>query len=258
MIDHVWVTELLHQRRRKFMYRLLPQGGYRIVLPILIGLLFWIAMLPGVVSAEDKTTDRVVLTTESGDAKPPLPSIRPRMAVPASLARESAASAAALIPVAGRMPAPDPESSPAVQAARDSGEKWIRVALSEQKVYAYEGADLVNSFIVSTGLPRTPTVTGEFRMWTRTPIQNMSGGSRASGDYYFLRDVQWVQYFYGNYGFHGTYWHSNYGNPMSRGCVNMTNEDAKWLFDWAFPQWNGQRGWFPPTNENATLVVVHP
>jgi lipoprotein-anchoring transpeptidase ErfK/SrfK len=151
-----------------------------------------------------------------------------------------------------------PGNIPAVQAAVATGEKWIRVALSEQKVYAYEGQALVNTFLVSTGLPRTPTVTGEFRMWTRTPIQNMSGGSRASGDYYFLRDVQWVQYFYGDYAFHGTYWHTNYGSPASRGCVNMTNEDAKWLFDWAFPQWNGQRGWYGPTDENATLVIVHP
>ena len=32
---------------------------------------------------------------------------------------------------------------------------------------------------------------------------------------------------------HGTYWHNNFGHPMSHGCVNMTNEDAKWLYEWA-------------------------
>lgn len=160
--------------------------------------------------------------------------------------------------VRGRMANPDPETSPAVQLARLNGDKWIRVSLSEQKTYAYEGNQLVNEFIVSTGLPGTPTVTGEFRMWVRTPIQTMSGGSREAGTYYSLPNVQWVQYFYGDYGFHGAYWHNNFGNPMSRGCVNMTNEDAKWLYDWAFPEWDGRRDWYRPTQDNATLVIVHP
>jgi lipoprotein-anchoring transpeptidase ErfK/SrfK len=241
------------------MYPIL-QRIYRITLLMLLGLLLWTATVPGVTLAEERVSPR--LATERSDTQPPLPSLRPSMAIPVSLNGQNTAPAAApvsrLAAVGGRMPAPNPETSPAVQTAVATGEKWIRVALSEQKVYAYEGQALVNTFLVSTGLPRTPTVTGEFRMWTRTPIQDMSGGSRASGDYYYLRDVQWVQYFYGDYAFHGTYWHTNYGSPASRGCVNMTNEDAKWLFDWAFPQWNGQKGWYRPTDENATLVIVHP
>ena len=35
------------------------------------------------------------------------------------------------------------------------------------------------------------------------------------------------------YGIHGTYWHHNFGTPMSHGCVNMLTEDAGWLYDWA-------------------------
>ncbi len=136
-------------------------------------------------------------------------------------------------------------------------EKWIDVDLSEQRVVAYEGTRPVRSFIVSTGLPGTPTVTGEFRIWAKTPLQDMYGGNRAAGDYYYLEDVPWVQYFYEDYAFHGTYWHNNFGQPMSRGCVNMTIEDAKWLYDWAFPEWDGSGGWFRPTEENATLVIVH-
>lgn len=170
---------------------------------------------------------------------------------------ESRAAPDASTAVQGRLAAVDVESSPAVAAARASGEKWIEVNLSEQKVYAYEGTEQVNEFVVSTGLPGTPTVTGEFRMWARTPMQDMSGGNRAAGNYYYLKDVKWVQYFYQSYGFHGTYWHNNFGNPMSRGCVNMTNDDAQWLFDWAFPQWDEETGWFKPTEENATLVIVH-
>ncbi len=113
--------------------------------------------------------------------------------------------------------------------------KWIDVDLSEQLVTPYEDMTPIRSFIVSTGLPGTPTVTGEFRIWAKTAVQDMYGGNRAAGDYYYLEDVQWVQYFFEDYAFHGTYWHENFGQPMSRGCVNMRNEDAKWLFDWAAP-----------------------
>lgn len=132
-------------------------------------------------------------------------------------------------------------------------EKWIEVHLSEQRVIAYEGTRPVRSFTVSTGLPRTPTVTGQFRIRMKVRAQTMSGPG------YYLPNVEWVQYFYDDYAFHGTYWHDNFGQPMSRGCVNMTNEDARWLFDWAGPvfDYNGPT-WQRPGAENpGTLVVVH-
>jgi LysM repeat protein len=136
-------------------------------------------------------------------------------------------------------------------------EKWIDVSLSEQRVVAYEGTKPVRSFTVSTGLPSTPTVTGTFRIWAKTPIQDMYGGNRAAGTYYYLRGVQWVQYFYKDYAFHGTFWHTNFGRPASRGCINMSNEDAKWLYEWANPHHDGN-GWFISDDEHpGTLVVVH-
>ena len=105
--------------------------------------------------------------------------------------------------------------------------RWIDVNLSEQRIYVYEGDVTVNSFIVSTGLPDTPTVTGEYRIYVKVPVQDMSGPG------YYLPDVPWVMFFYDEYGFHGTYWHNNFGTPMSRGCVNLRIEDAEWLYNWA-------------------------
>ena len=134
-----------------------------------------------------------------------------------------------------------------------TSEKWIDVDLSEQRVVAYEGIRPIRAFIVSTGLSRTPTVTGEFRIRIKVRTQTMSGPG------YYLPNVEWVQYFYDEYAFHGTYWHNNFGQPMSRGCVNMTNEDAKWLFDWAGPVFDGAGPtWQRPATDNpGTLVVVH-
>ncbi|MBI3957474.1 MAG: LysM peptidoglycan-binding domain-containing protein [Chloroflexi bacterium] len=136
-------------------------------------------------------------------------------------------------------------------------EKWIDVDLSEQRVVAYEGTTPVNAFIISSGLPGTPTVTGTFRIWAKVPVQDMYGGNRAAGNYYYLENVPWVQYFYEDYAFHGTTWHANFGRPASRGCINMSPEDAEWLFRWAGPQAEGAGWLFSDADDPGTLVVVH-
>jgi len=110
-------------------------------------------------------------------------------------------------------------------AATGSGEHWIDVNLSEQRLYAYEGDTLVNSFIVSTGTWQTPTVTGSYKIWIKLRSAAMSGPG------YYLPDVPYVMYFYKGYGLHGTYWHNNFGTPMSHGCVNLSIPDAEWVYN---------------------------
>jgi len=129
------------------------------------------------------------------------------------------------VPTAG----PTEESAPAkpVDPPVGNGVHWIEVNLTQQRVYAWNGDVLANSFIVSTGTWATPTVTGTFNIWNKTPIQTMSGPG------YSLPNVPWVMYFYKDYGFHGTYWHNNFGTPMSHGCVNLTIPDSEWLYNWA-------------------------
>jgi len=50
------------------------------------------------------------------------------------------------------------------------------------------------------------------------------------GPGYDLPGVQWVSWFSGDYGIHGTYWHHNFGHVMSHGCINATNADAEWVY----------------------------
>lgn len=111
--------------------------------------------------------------------------------------------------------------------ATGNAERWIDVNLSEQRVYAYEGDMVVNSFVVSTGVAQTPTVTGRYKIYVKVRSQALSGPG------YYLPDVPFVMFFYEGYGFHGTYWHNNFGTPMSRGCVNLTIPDSEWLYNWA-------------------------
>jgi lipoprotein-anchoring transpeptidase ErfK/SrfK len=110
---------------------------------------------------------------------------------------------------------------------KGNGVRWIDVNLSQQMVYAYEGDVIVNSFVVSTGTAQTPTVTGKYKIWIKLKSTTMSGPG------YHLTNVPYTMYFYKGYGLHGTYWHNNFGTPMSHGCVNLSISDAEWLYYWA-------------------------
>lgn len=108
-----------------------------------------------------------------------------------------------------------------------SNTRWIDINLSQQMLYAYEGDRMVNSFLVSTGTYLHPTVLGTYKVYVKYTYTDMSGPG------YYLPDVPYTMYFYQGYGIHGTYWHSNFGTPMSHGCVNMQTDEAHWIFDWA-------------------------
>lgn len=108
-----------------------------------------------------------------------------------------------------------------------SKEHWIDVDLSSQSVSAYRGEELVNTFIVSTGTWQHPTVTGSYHIYVKYRFSDMSGPG------YYLPDVPYVMYFYEGYGLHGTYWHNNFGVPISHGCINFRTEDAAWLYDFS-------------------------
>lgn len=105
--------------------------------------------------------------------------------------------------------------------------RQIVVDLSDSMIYAYENGELVNSVLVSTGLAATPTVQGDFTVYLKLDAQTMTGPG------YYLPDVPWVMYFYQGYAIHGTYWHSNFGRPMSHGCVNLPTPDAAWFYQFA-------------------------
>jgi lipoprotein-anchoring transpeptidase ErfK/SrfK len=112
-------------------------------------------------------------------------------------------------------------------ASSGNGVRWIDVDLTNQRVYAYEGDVVVNEFIVSTGTWLTPTVTGQYKVYVKYRSAKMSGPG------YYLPNVPYIMYFYKGYGLHGTYWHNNFGTPMSHGCVNLRTDDAAWLYEWA-------------------------
>ncbi len=111
------------------------------------------------------------------------------------------------------------------------GDRWIDVDLTTQRLTAYEGRQPVYSTAISSGLWPYLTVTGLFEVYLRYQSQTMNG-YRLGYDYY-LPNVPYVMYFYRDYAIHGTYWHDNFGTPMSHGCVNVPTPDAQWLYSWS-------------------------
>lgn len=125
-----------------------------------------------------------------------------------------------VLSLSGQMPPPPtPDSCDAA--------KQIYVMLSTQKLYAFEHCELVRTFVVSTGISQYPTVIGDYATYVKLDTTRMTGPG------YDLPDVKWTMYFYLGYGIHGKDWNDIYGRPTSHGCVNMTLDDAEWMYNWA-------------------------
>jgi lipoprotein-anchoring transpeptidase ErfK/SrfK len=137
-------------------------------------------------------------------------------------------------------------------------DKWIEVKLSEpQTLYAHEGDKIVYTFLISAG-KWAPTPRGQFQIWGKYRYSTMVGGSIERGDYYNLPNVPFTMYFWGGVGLHGTYWHNNFGKPMSHGCINMAIPDAEKLFYWAGPIMpENKNAVFSNTTNPGTKVVVY-
>jgi hypothetical protein len=128
--------------------------------------------------------------------------------------------------------------------APDVEEKKIVVNIHRQEMSCFEEDVEVFFARVSTGalfdawgnkVDAWSTPIGEHRIWRKSISLPLSGGSADAG--WALPAVGFVSLFVGSgVAFHSTYWHNNYGEPSSRGCVNVTPEDAKWIYRWTLPQ----------------------
>ncbi len=155
-------------------------------------------------------------------------------------------------------------AQPQIPADVGPDERWIDVDLTRQQLVAFEGRRPVFATLISSGRrnPYDPerdfaTPPGTFRIREKHVTTTMDGDVASDGPY-SIEDVPWVMYYQGSYAIHGAFWHDNFGNVRSHGCVNMSPEDARTLFNWADPQLPaGWHGVFSKDENSGSRVVVH-
>ena len=142
-------------------------------------------------------------------------------------------------------------------------QRWAEVDLSEQKLRAWDGGNLFLETPVSTGLPWTPTPTGEYRVWIKLRATKMEGGRGKY--YYYLPNVPYVMFFenesvpgWKGYGLHGTYWHNDFGTRRSHGCVNLPTNIAEQLFYFLGPDLpSGKNSVRASADNPGGRIVIH-
>lgn len=123
-------------------------------------------------------------------------------------------------------------------------DKRIVVDVTHQTLACYEHNDEVYFCRVSTGakydmygnvVDKWATPVGNHRVTRKYVSLQMSGGTTGAG--YDLPGIAWTSIFAtGGVAIHSTFWHNNFGDPVSHGCVNCLPEDAKWVFRWVAPE----------------------
>ncbi len=123
-------------------------------------------------------------------------------------------------------------------------QKRILVSISQQTLTCYEYGVPVFVTRIASGTTffdeegeahsfNTPY--GEHYVRRKMPTRHMVGGDEIN-DRYDLPGVPWCTFFtHTGAAIHGTYWHNDFGHPRSHGCVNVTNDAARWVYRWVNP-----------------------
>ncbi|MDX1688207.1 MAG: L,D-transpeptidase family protein, partial [Candidatus Promineifilaceae bacterium] len=117
--------------------------------------------------------------------------------------------------------------------------KRVVISLSQQRMWAFENDQLLWEWPVSTGIDSSPTAPGVFQVQSHEP-----------NAYASIWDL-WMPHFIGIYrpapgndfmnGFHGfptrngsnLLWTNSLGRPVTYGCILVSNENVRLLYDWA-------------------------
>ncbi|WP_246904325.1 L,D-transpeptidase [Gardnerella vaginalis] len=116
-------------------------------------------------------------------------------------------------------------------------EMRIVVDKSTQTASVYKNDELVKTFPVCTGRTGADDSTpGTFFIYLRYASQDMRGRN-GDGSSYFSPNVRWVSYYHAGEGFHTASWNydgiatGDAANHGSHGCINMYEQDARWIYE---------------------------
>ena len=153
----------------------------------------------------------------------------------AAVALRQDEEALAVLHEAERRLAPTPTPRP-VQPSRAVSGKRIEVNITQQRMYVWQGDTLLYQWVCSTGEPGRPTAPGHFSIQNKIP--------EAWASTWSLRMPYWLGIYYAGplqNGIHAlpilpsgqTLWAGYLGVPVSYGCVILSTENARTLYNWA-------------------------
>jgi hypothetical protein len=133
--------------------------------------------------------------------------------------------------------------------------KWIHVRVNRGTLTLYEGPTPVFSTLMSPG-KRDATPYGRYFLESKHHFSTMST-EQGEPTKFWISAVPWTMYFKRPYAIHASYWHEDFGQRKSGGCVNLSPLDAKRVFDWSEPELPA--GWDTvqaPSDSAGTFVLV--
>ncbi len=122
------------------------------------------------------------------------------------------------------------DADPKVPRQVNPGGKWIHVRAGLGTLTLYEGDKPVFSTLVSPG-KINPTPRGRFFIESKHHYSSMGSGLGS----FWIADVPWTIYFERPFAIHASYWHEDFGQRKSGGCINLSPLDAARVFDWVDP-----------------------
>jgi hypothetical protein len=151
--------------------------------------------------------------------------------------------------------------------ARKGRATWLEASILGGWLVAFEGTTPKYATMISPGrgglphpdkdpLETASTPTGWFPIGGKFKTATMESSSTPI----VHADVPWTQNFSGPHAIHSAYWHEDWGNLKSAGCVNVSPKDGKWLFEFTEPSvpegWHGVR-YIARYGDGSTLFIIH-
>ncbi len=135
------------------------------------------------------------------------------------------------------------EETSAISPDVDPATKRIVADLTYQTISCLEGSEEVYFCRISSGAifdaygnptDKYATPVGDLNTNWKIISLNMTGGGSTAG--YSTPAVPWDTVISGEgIAIHGAFWHNDFGERRSHGCINVRPEDAKWIFRWTTP-----------------------
>jgi lipoprotein-anchoring transpeptidase ErfK/SrfK len=109
--------------------------------------------------------------------------------------------------------------------------RFIYANLAAQTLSVFDKCKLVFATLISSG-KNSWTFEGSFAILYKVEYSSITRPAGSTSEYY-IEGVPYFMTYAGNFGFHGAYWHDDFGAAASHGCINLAPADSKWLYNWA-------------------------